>query len=324
MQKQLVIWKFIRDSLQSDVAIMFLYVIQSAGSSPGRRGFLMAVNANGEMEGSIGGGIMEHKFVEIAKDRLIAEEDEVSIHVQVHDKSAAINQSGMICSGEQTILMFRLREKDMDTINNIICCLERNKQGFLHLSNDEFAFDDVPGNPESPLMMDDDLEDWHYTEQLGYKNYLYIIGGGHCSLALSKFMHSLDFYICVIDDRTDLNTFEANDFAHEKKIVESYSDIQNILPAGETVYVVIMTMGYRTDDLAIRAIQHKSFKYLGVLGSAKKMQKMFNDYRNEGMNHKFLSTISAPAGLPIKSQTPEEIAISIASEIIMVKNKQSK
>lgn len=321
MQKQLAIWKFICDNLQGHIAVMLLYVVQSAGSSPGRQGFFMAINANGQMQGSIGGGVMEHKFVEMSKAKLIAEDVEVSIHVQVHDKKAATNQSGMICSGEQTVLMFKLNENNVITINNIISCLEQNKQGFLHLSNNEFQFNDTPGNPESPLIMDDDLKDWHYTEQLGYNKFLYIIGGGHCSLALSKLMRSLDFYICVIDDRTGLNTLEVNDFAHEKKMVESYSDVENILPPGDNIYAVIMTMGYRTDDLALRALQHKSFKYLGVLGSAKKMEKMFNDYRNEGIDNKWLSTISAPAGLPIKSQTPEEIAISIASEIIMIKNK---
>ena len=51
---------------------MLLYVLESKGSSPGRQGFFMAVNSNGEMEGSIGGGIMEHKFVEMAKEKLQA------------------------------------------------------------------------------------------------------------------------------------------------------------------------------------------------------------------------------------------------------------
>ena len=73
----------------------------------------MAVNANGEMEGSIGGGIMEHKFVEMAKERLRVGSHESGVRKQIHDKSVGTNQSGMICSGEQSILLYRMKkEKD--------------------------------------------------------------------------------------------------------------------------------------------------------------------------------------------------------------------
>jgi xanthine dehydrogenase accessory factor len=65
---------------------------------------------------------------------------------------------------------------------------------------------------------------------------------------------------------------------------------------------------------------NKSFKYFGLLGSRKKIEKMFADYRSEGIAEDILNKIHAPVGLHIKSQTPEEIAISIAAEIINEKN----
>src|SRR5258707_3662856 len=109
MTKAIQIWKLISNSLAANIPVMLLYVLESTGSSPGRQGFFMAVNANGEMEGSIGGGIMEHKFVEMAKEKLLAVSHELlaaGIKKQIHDKSVAKNQSGMICSGEQTILLY--------------------------------------------------------------------------------------------------------------------------------------------------------------------------------------------------------------------------
>src|SRR5436853_7168556 len=122
MNKQIKIWKLISESFSRNIPVMLLYVLESSGSSPGRQGFFMAVNANKEMEGSIGGGIMEHKFVEMAREKLQEirnkkqkirnEEGDVEIRKQVHDKSAAKNQSGMICSGDQTILIYRIQEKD--------------------------------------------------------------------------------------------------------------------------------------------------------------------------------------------------------------------
>jgi xanthine dehydrogenase accessory factor len=82
-----------------------------------------------------------------------------------------------------------------------------------------------------------------------------------------------------------------------------------------------MTMGYRTDDTALRVLMNKNFRYIGVLGSKTKMEKMYAAYRKENIAKELLKKIKAPVGIPIKSQTPEEIAISIAAEIIAEKNK---
>ncbi|MDQ6756149.1 MAG: XdhC family protein, partial [Bacteroidota bacterium] len=123
MNKQSLVWKFIFASFEKNIPVMLLYVLESSGSSPGRQGFFMAVNANKEMEGSIGGGIMEHKFVEMAKEKLAVDSWQLAegeIRKQIHDKSAAKNQSGMICSGEQTIFLYRVDEKDISHIKNLI------------------------------------------------------------------------------------------------------------------------------------------------------------------------------------------------------------
>ncbi|HKO79419.1 MAG TPA: XdhC family protein [Chitinophagaceae bacterium] len=314
-------WKLIDDSLTKGIGVLLLYVLESSGSSPGRQGFFMAVNANGEMEGSIGGGIMEHKFVEMAKERLREQEiREQEIRKQYHDKSVARNQSGMICSGEQTILLYHLQPGDAVTIQSIIQSLEQNKNGTLHLSPSGLNFSSTVADQDFHFIMHSENE-WEYVEKTGYKNQLFIIGGGHCSLAFSKLMRSLDFYIRLYDDRKDLKTVQANDYAHEKYFIDDYSQLNKLITSGSDHYVVIMTFGYRTDDIALRSLWDKEFKYLGLLGSANKTQKMFDEYRKEGVAESILKKIYAPVGLLIKSQTPEEIAVSIAAEIIQVKNQ---
>ncbi len=130
----------------------------------------------------------------------------------------------------------------------------------------------------------------------------------------------MDFYIHSFEDREQLNTFEKNNYAHEKTIVKDYSEISQLIPSGENNYVVVMTFGYRTDDVALRALMNKNFKYLGLLGSKKKSEKMFADYRKEGIDEDVLKKIHSPIGIQIKSQTPEEISVSIAAEIISIKN----
>lgn len=319
MYNKLQIWKLIYKSLSDKTQVVLLYVLESKGSSPGRQGFFMAVNADGEMEGSIGGGIMEHKFVEMAKEKLRAENPEFGVKKQVHDKSAGNNQSGMICSGEQTILLYPVQEKDLKTVQKIIQSLEENKNGTLILSNGGIQFlDTIPEKDFEFTFQSEEV--WLYKEKTGYKNKLFVIGGGHCSLALSNLMSKMDFYVQVYDDRENLKTMLENEAAHEKYFVNDYTELNDSIVSGENHYIVIMTFGYRTDDIALKAILKKQVKYIGVLGSKKKMEKLFADYRNEGIEEILLQRIHTPIGLDIKSQTPEEIAVSIAAEIIKVKN----
>ena len=135
-------------------------------------------------------------------------------------------------------------------------------------------------------------------------------------------MSTMDFYIHLFEDREHLNTMEANNYAHEKTIVKDYTELKELIPSGENNYVVVMTFGYRTDDIAVKALVNKDFKYFGLLVSKKKIEKMFSGYKNEGIDDNLLNKIHSPIGLQIKSETPEEIAVSIAAEIIKVKNER--
>jgi len=323
MQQSLQIWQFINEALRNRMSVMLLYVLESSGSSPGRQGFFMAVNANDEMLGSIGGGIMEHKFVELAKEKLRAASYELrtgALKKQIHDKSAADNQSGMICSGEQTILLYPVQPKDVTTLENIISSLEAYKNGTLILSPEGIVFTNTIPAVDFEYHFESDNK-WLYKEKTGYKNHLYIIGGGHCALAFSKLMRGMDFYITLYEEREGLNTLVQNEFAHEIIFVEDYTALGYHIASGRNQYVVIMTFGYRTDDVALRSLLDKSFTYIGVLGSKKKMEKLFADYRADGISEEVLQRIHTPIGIAIKSQTPEEIAVSIAAEIINVKNR---
>ncbi len=320
MRKQRAVWRLISNSLQRQIPVMLLYVLQSSGSSPGRQGFLMAVNILGEMKGSIGGGIMEHKFVEMAKEKLNQQTQIIDLKQQFHDKKAAKNQSGMICSGEQTLLLYPIKKTDAVFIGQILECLNANQNGLLRLSPQGLEFEKYVPNDNFFFNIENENE-WIYKEKLGYKNHLFIIGGGHCSLALSKLMNGLDFYIEVFDDRSELNTLNENEFAHQKTIVKSYSELSDLIQSGKSNYVVIMTFGYRTDDLALKALLDKNLKYLGILGSQTKIKEMFDSYVEAGIPVERLDQIHSPIGIQIKSQTPEEIAVSIAAEIIQVKNE---
>lgn len=323
MNKAVITWKFILDQHSRGHDVILLYVLDSMGSSPGRKGFFMAVSENGDMNGSIGGGIMEHKFAELSKEILKkpSQYELPIIKKQYHDKEAAENQSGMICSGEQTIYINLVSDHDIIAIRALINSLSNARVGMLGITLNGLYFQEENKNAQDKPS---DESQWLYKEQTGYINHLYIIGGGHCSLALSRIFQDMDFFIHVYDDRPGLNTMEENRFAHEKIILKHYDELKDIIREGDNHYVVLMTLGYRTDEIALKALSNKQFAYLGVLGSAFKINKMMESLRIQHEDTVWLARLKAPIGIDISSQTPDEIAISIAAEIIREKNSNLK
>jgi xanthine dehydrogenase accessory factor len=258
----------------------------------------------------------------MAKEKLKGDNKVSNIYKQVHDKSSLEHQSGMICSGEQTNVLYTVKDRDIKAVNKIVNCIEINGTGKLILSKEGIVFDqELPEENFKFYCQDENQDDWWYEEAVGYKNALHIVGSGHCALALSKIMADMDFYVHLYDDRENLKTFLDNTYAHKRTVVNDYSELKTFVSPGLNVYVVVMTVGYRTDDIVVRSLMDGDFKFFGLLGSKKKIEKMFTDYRKEGINEELLKKIHAPVGLPINSQTPEEIAVSIAAEIVKVKNE---
>jgi len=310
------VWGFINDKLSANINVMLLYVLDSEGSSPGRRGFKMAVSAEGDLCGTIGGGIMEFKLVEKARSILRSGVKDVGLVKQFHDKTHDKNQSGMICSGSQLNVLIPLSSSDLEHIDQITGAQKRNENKVIHLSSEGIKVKDegVRGlhyKTES---------DWSYTESINQRPVIHIIGGGHVGLALSELMHFLGFYIKLYDDRSELNTIEQNTFVDEKHFAD-YDAISERIHIGENDFAVIMTIGYRTDKIVLKQMLDKKFFYLGLLGSEKKNAKLFAELKAEGTDEKKLRKVAAPVGINIFSKTSKEIAISIAAQIIFEKNK---
>src|SRR5215203_1769885 len=116
---------------------MLLVVAESSGSSPGRQGYKMAIGADGEMIGSIGGGVMEVNLVEESR-RLLSGSPALAggFREQVHRKDVA-NSSGMICSGKQTVIFRRLSQADAATVDSVIGSLQTKEPSILTISSSE-------------------------------------------------------------------------------------------------------------------------------------------------------------------------------------------
>lgn len=312
-------WQFLQQKLPATPCAL-LYVLHSEGSSPGRQGFKMAVAADGILFGSIGGGIMEHKLVEKARDMLAKGEHSVFFKEQIHDKDSPVNQSGMICSGRQTVAIFTIGEKERTALEKLFGAMEAERSGTLTLRPAGIFFEEKTNAGGQFHYHFTSEKDWEYQETVGFRNTIHIIGGGHVGLAFSKMMRTLGFYVKIYDDREGLNTMEQNDFAHEKRLVD-FEKTGEELEEGDNQYAVLMTFGYRTDKLILPQLLDKNFRYLGMMGSEAKVAQLYRELEAEGIPPEKLARVFAPIGLPIFSKTPEEIAVSIAAEIIRVKNE---
>jgi xanthine dehydrogenase accessory factor len=324
MKKEIDLWQFALHELAIDRPVALLIVVESSGSSPGRPGFKMIV-AGEELAGSVGGGVMEIGLVERARTLLHqarcdgGRPPQKQILWQVHRKDAA-EASGMICSGRQAVLLQVLKPQSIGVVRDIVTRLAQGEKLELTVSESAFGLVEPSEGSANPSFAVDGRGGFIYREKLGFRHRLFIVGGGHCALALSEVMSGLDFYISLFDDRPNLNTVEKNRFAHLKTILDSYESIGEIIPSGADHYVVVMTLGYKFDEIVIRQLLEKKFKYFGVLGSRAKMRTLLRQLAREGYDKQKLAAIRTPIGLPINSHTPEEIAVSIAAEIISVKN----
>ena len=239
---------------------------------------------------------------------------------QIHRAEAPTDRSGMICSGEQTVAFFPLGKVQMKLVREITGSLQKRRTIGLLFNNAGIRAGDLPQALDDKVLHKESAEHWHYSERLGSVPRIIILGAGHVGLALSRTMNQLGFHVHLMDDRAGLNTMEANTWAHESSVVD-YEKIGDVIAADPELYVVLVSFGYRTDDLLVRQLVRKRFKYLGMMGSAEKIKKILIDMRKDGFLEEELGRIRTPIGLPINSKTPEEIAVSIAAEVISVKNR---
>jgi xanthine dehydrogenase accessory factor len=313
--RDLPAWTLAAAALRAGQPAALLCVVRSAGSSPGRQGFKMTVTAEA-VAGSIGGGIMEHKWVELARQRLRTGDYAPLLRPQIHRREAPADRSGMMCAGEQEVLLWPLRPGDLRVVAAIEAAQQTLRGGAWEVS--EAAGLRLAGAAPAGFYTYRPGPAWRYCEQLGFRDQLTIVGGGHVSLALSQLASSLEFEITVLDERADLPTLAANHFAHYRQRIASYSTLA--VPPGPRRYVVVMTVGYRTDAVALRQLLRQQYAYLGVMGSATKVAELRRVLAAEGFSPADLARLRGPIGLPVNSRTPEEIAVSVAAELIAVRN----
>ena len=240
---------------------------------------LMAVGLAGPLAGSVGGGKAEAALVDAAVGRLRSGDFRPWRQTLIHHP-AALNASGMLCGGEQQVA---------------VACWQPGQA--------------VPVPGEAWSIAGDG---WQYQAPLAAPVTVYLVGGGHVSLALSQLLAGLDFHVSVLEERAGISTFSSNRWAHAKRSCP-YEQLAEYIPAGAAVFVGIMTHAHERDAVAWQALAGRRYGYLGLLGSRHKLAKLLAGENLPDFAH-------APMGLPIGSHTPAEIAVSIAAEMVASRN----
>jgi xanthine dehydrogenase accessory factor len=147
---------------------------------------------------------------------------------------------------------------------------------------------------------------------------LIVLGGGHIALPLVEFAHKTGFSVTVVDDRYAFANRERFPLAREVICGDFEGSIEKLRITGSD-FVVIITRGHRHDVDCLRRLAQKPTAYLGMIGSKRRVQIVKEQMLKEGVKEDVLERLKAPIGLDIGAETPEEIAVSILSEVIREK-----
>lgn len=313
------IWEFIAGELGKDKPVCLITMVDAKGHGPNRAGAKLVVTTDDQRYGTVGGGPSEFALVEKAKQLLQLNERylQPQLITMDHHQGASDASSGMICDGIQKFVLMCLTLADQ---KNVFSLSQAHQKGIpvrlrLNLNGLSLTSDT---KKQKPICQIDKL-DWLYEERVGSNDTVTLIGGGHVSLALSKVLSMLGMKIVVLDNRPDLDTMAENTWADECRVID-YMVIGDEVPEGPNSYVCIMTFGHQHDEQVLEALIDKHVQYLGMMGSPPKIESIYNNLRSRGVTEEQLAKVHAPIGVPIGSNTPAEIAVSIAAEIIREKN----
>jgi xanthine dehydrogenase accessory factor len=260
---------------------------------------------------------MEKDMIEYSLDLLFGNETWL-IKKLHHSNKTNFEKSGLICGGFQTIIFSVLNESNIQTIEDILSSISQKQNGKLSVIPGKVEYQQTENIQPITFHYNTD-EDWQYIENLGLPLIAYVAGGGHVGLAVSRVMKLLGFHVIVFDHREDVYTLEQNNFADEI-IICKYEEIGNRIIGSERSFIIIVTPMHAGDKDTLKSVINKNVKYIGMMGSHKKIKSIFDALTAEGVDKELLKKVHTPIGLEIEAETPEEIAISIAAEIIKVKN----
>lgn len=284
-------------------------IIWDDGSAPRGKGSQMLVNSDGLVAGTIGGGAVEGRSIVLAQEMLRDGRDSDTHFFRLRKDG----EVGMVCGGDVTVSFIRLPAADTawDTLcATVLRYLQDRVPGYLTLP--------LHGGCAAVTETDESDGETRFSMPLPVGERALIFGAGHIAKALVPLLHTVGFRPVVFDDRPALATRESFPKADEV-ICGDFTRIEDYLTLTPEDYVVIMTNGHEHDFQAEVQVLRRTTAYVGVIGSRKKTAFVNQRLREAGIGEAAIASVHTPIGTAIKAVTPEEIAVSIAGEMILVR-----
>jgi xanthine dehydrogenase accessory factor len=346
----------ILDQQSGNTPLVLATVTRTNGSTPQKPGSSALFGRQGLIYGTVGGGIVEGKVQKMAMEAVLSKE---SGHFQFNLANDISNTEEAICGGQISVLVDanidnyisvfeQVKQSIADRVPGVLITMVTGFTKKTVLINrywmSETYKPSIPvefigkiepvvmsllstGNPSDFREMeisipDEEPSSLFFLEPVFPAAQLVIAGAGHIGKALAHLGSRLDFEVTVIDDRPEYaNSENIPDADHiiVKDIGEAMREFKKL---SET-YVVIVTRGHKDDAAALKPCIGSDLAYTGMIGSKNKIATMrMNFIENGWATGKQWEEIHAPVGLEIKSRTVEEIAVSIAAQLVLVRNSK--
>jgi len=278
-------------------------IVATKGSTPQVPGAMLCVDENAQLTGTVGGGCTEAEVRRMAHE-MLSEGRGGLLTFELDEESAAEN--GLICGGQMEVAVSVFSNASQTVL--LQAALELVRRG-------DPATVPIPVNTADGVV--------EYRVRLEATPKLVIAGGGHLGKALAAATVPLGFHVSVIDDREDFAS--AQRFPPPvKRVVGDVGRTLGNWPIDANTYVVVVTRGHKHDQQALGAVLDSPAKYIGMIGSRRKIKVIYDGLTHQGAKREQLDRVHAPIGLDIHAITPEEIAVSIVAELVSIRRADYK
>ena len=330
------------DLLSSGKKIILARTIRRSGSTPRDVGSMCIITEEGNLIGTVGGGILEYK---VQQQAMVLLKQKESFIYRFRLTGEDLAGAGMICGGDVDLFLEPLFPENtamvsvykaikhhiVDKLPGIL--VTRIEDGIpamdtdarVFLKSDGHALGTIPGfnptqvdlNKNSPY----DLVPLRgksaalFVERISLKPRVFLFGAGHVSLFVAQLAKMVGFSITIIDDRPEFANQERFPDVDEILVTDLEHAFEHlkILPNS---YILIITRGHIHDKVVLQQALSSSAAYIGMIGSTKKRDLIYRALMDEGFSKDDLEKVCSPIGLEINAETPEEIAVSIVGELI--------
>jgi len=298
-------------------------LVDHKGSTPQKKGAKAIFLRDGRCIGTLGGGCLEME----ARRRAIQamEKGEHAFFKLVLDNDFGWDD-GLLCGGAVEIFL------DVEPQHNAPIWKQLSEPPREPMELSIIISSDAPNEigradytPHSATKnQKSEIKNRYYLETVSPRPVLLIAGAGHVGQATAAFAAMVGFDVVVIDDRASYACKERFPSAKQILVAEPAKAVREF-PIHEDTYICIVTRGHRNDAQVLRECIASTAAYLGMIGSRRKIRKIFDEFLQEGIvADKQLKRVHAPIGLDIGSETVEEIALSIVAQLVQVRAERRK